>query len=62
MTEEDWSQLESTNSWEGAIVLAKRLKAIGVKSIKETTKRAAVAILLCIQQHQGCKKLPCEAN
>ena len=49
LTQEDWSQLESTNSCEGAIVLAKRLKATGVKSIKETTKRAAVAILLCIQ-------------
>ena len=58
LTKEDWSQLESTNSWEGAIVLAKRLKFIGIKSIKETTKRAAVAILLCIQQQQGCKKLP----
>ena len=44
LTQEDWSQLESANSWEGAIVLAKRLKAIGAKSIKETTKRAAVAI------------------
>ena len=58
LTKEDWSQLESTNSWEGAIVLAKRLKSMGVKSIKETTKRAAIAILLCIQQQQGCKKLP----
>ena len=65
LTQEDWSQLESANSWEGAIVLAKRLKAIGAKSIKETTKRAAVAIFagcasnwLCIQQQQGCKKLP----
>jgi len=52
LTQDDWSQLESTNSWEGAIVLAKRLKAIRVKSIKETTKRAAVAILLCIQQQE----------
>ena len=48
LTQEDWSQLESTNAWEGCLVLARRLRALGIKAMKESTKRAGVAILLCI--------------
>ena len=58
LTQEDWSQLESTNAWEGCLVLAKRLRAIGIKAMKESTKRAGVAMLLCIQKQQGYKDLP----
>eukprot|EP00435_Cladocopium_sp_Y103_P066826 s891_g29.t1 len=43
LTKEDWCQLEASNAWQGCTVLAKRLRALGIKSLKESTKRAAVA-------------------
>eukprot|EP00435_Cladocopium_sp_Y103_P060481 s1377_g22.t1 len=58
LTKEDWCQLEASNAWQGCIVLAKRLRAMGIKSLKESTRRAGVAILLCIQSQQGNKQLP----
>ena len=55
LTHEEWCQLEATNAWQGCLVLAKRLRALGIKSIKESTKRAGVAILLCIQASKASK-------
>lgn len=60
LTGADIQHLETTNSFEGAHVLAARCKAVGVSSIKETTKKIMVCLLLCFEMKQGKQRANAE--
>lgn len=45
LTAKDWSKIEAGSLWEGAAILAERLKSLGLRSLKESTKKVATSIL-----------------
>ena len=54
LTQQDWDKLCSTSCsyWDALQVVAARLRSIGVRSLKEDTKKAAVALIV----HVGMDK------
>ena len=57
LTAKDWSKIEAGSLWEGAAILAERLKSLGLRSLKESTKKVATSIL-CVFELRRTKKLP----
>ena len=47
LTQSEITKLENCNPFEGACVLASRCKLVGVKSLKESTKKVMTALLTC---------------
>lgn len=58
LTRHEWDQLHASGMYQGAHVLSQRLKLLGVQSLKESTKRIAVAILVTIQLTKDPKLPP----
>ena len=57
-TNSEWQKLESMNMWEGCSVIAHRLKLLGVRSLKEATKKSATALLVWVHIKKG-QSHPC---
>ena len=57
LTEEDISALQKSNMWEGCTTVAKRMKLLGIRGMKENLKRLACGILVWHEQ-QRTNKLP----
>ena len=57
LTAEENAKLSQCSMYEGALVLAKRLKLLGIAGMKETTKKACVGILVW-HQHQRTNQEP----
>ena len=54
LTHSDWTALSTYQTQTDQLqVLAKRMKAMGVQSLKEATKAQAVAVMLMVQAGQG---------
>ena len=49
LTEEEWSKLSQCSNHEAMQVLAQRMKHLGMVSLKESSKREAIALLLHMQ-------------
>ncbi|CAK9031012.1 unnamed protein product, partial [Durusdinium trenchii] len=49
LTEEEWSKLSQCSNHEAMQVLAQRMKHLGMVSLKESSKRDAIALLLHMQ-------------
>ena len=49
LTAEEIEAVETQDMWSGTAVLAKRLRLLGVRSMKESTKKVAVAVLLLLE-------------
>lgn len=58
LTQADLEALKEQNCWEGAATLAKRLKMLGVESMKEGVKKTASALLVWFQKDRSGKLLP----
>ena len=56
----DWEKLEASpcNTTDTMSILAKRLKCMGVVSMKEHTKKQAMAVILYLLVHKGGKPMP----
>lgn len=53
----DWKNLEAVDMHSGVQTLVDRLKTVGVRSLKETTKKACTATLVLLEMSKG-KPLP----
>ena len=53
LTEGDAQQLEKVSMWQGTTILAARMKKLGIKGMKESTKKVATALLLYHEQKKG---------
>ena len=53
LTEGDVQQLEKVSMWQGTTILAARMKKLGIKGMKESTKKVATALLLYHEQKKG---------
>jgi hypothetical protein len=55
LTQKEWDTLssQSCSYWDGLHVVANRLRAIGIKSIKEDTKKACAALLIHVHMDKG---------
>ena len=53
----DWKHLEAVDMHNGVQTLVHRLKTVGVRSLKETTKKACTATLVLLEMSKG-KPLP----
>ena len=57
LTENDWQRMEAGSTLDILNVLAERLRRLGLQSLKEETKKHAVAVALCVHCNQK-KPLP----
>ena len=53
LNEEDWKRLEKGNTLDGQAILVHRLQSLGVRSLKETTKKTCVALLVHLHMKKG---------
>ena len=53
LTQSEITKLEQCNPFEGACVLASRCKLVGVKSLKESTKKIMTSLLICFDMQRG---------
>ena len=53
LTDEDIKALAAVDMWKGIPILVSRLKALGVRSCKESTKKVVVALLVYFDQQRG---------
>ena len=58
LTAEEIGNLETQDMWSGTAILAKRLRLLGVRSMKESTKKVSVALLLLLE-FKRTGKMPC---
>ena len=56
LTQSEITKLENCNPFEGACVLASRCKLVGVKSLKESTKKVMTALLICFDMQRGGRR------
>ena len=52
-TKAEYDELVVVDMWKGASIISHRLKMIGVRSIKEKTKKLAVALLMFFERKRG---------
>ena len=52
LTAEDITGLQAATMWEGTSILAARMKSLGIRSIKESTKKVAIAILVFFEEQR----------
>ena len=45
MSSKDWKAMEAGNSWDSIIIMAKRLRSLGMVALREDTKKWATALL-----------------
>ena len=53
LNEADWQRLKSGNTLDGQAVLVHRLQSLGVRSLKECTKKTCVALLVHLHLQKG---------
>ena len=53
LNQADIATLKSVDMWHGCTVLSKRLRLLGVRNLKESTKKAAVAILVFFEAERS---------
>ena len=58
LTASEWKTLETSGLWAGVHVLIKRLRLIGVKSLKESLKKRAVGILVLMELQRNPGQMP----
>lgn len=58
LTTKDWEDLEKGNTVDGQRIVCERLKSLGVKSMREDTKRTAIGVLLHVLVNVQHKPLP----
>ena len=56
----EWKQLQSCNSTDAVQILVRRLKASGLKSLKESTKKSGVALVVRLALQRGEAKPPAQ--
>ena len=56
----EWKQLQSCNSTDAVQILVRRLKASGLKSLKESTKKSGVALVVHLALQRGEAKPPAQ--
>ena len=56
LTQSEITKLENCNPFEGACVLASRCKLVGVKSLKESTKKVMTALLIRFDMQRGGRR------
>jgi len=53
LNSEDWKRLKEGNTLDGQAILVHRLQSLGVRSLKETTKKTCVALLVYLHMQKG---------
>ena len=54
LSAKDWQQMSTCSSWDAAVILAMRLRRLGLTSLKEETKKWCTALLVHVQMQRTC--------
>ena len=57
LTKEDWEALDQANTWQAIDLLVSRYQSLGIHSVKESTKKAAIGLVVWLQV-QKTGKIP----
>jgi len=57
-TPTELSQLETSSMWQGASIVASRLKMLGFRAMKESTKKSATAVLVWFETKRAKDMVP----
>lgn len=57
LTKEDWEALDKANTWQAIDLLVSRYQSLGIHSVKESTKKAAIGLVVWLQV-QKTGKIP----
>lgn len=49
LTKEDWEALDQANTWQAIGLLVSRYQSLGIHSVKESTKKAAIGLVVWLQ-------------